>query len=407
MTKRVFFFLTDRLNAVDSYVPVAIEIKDKRPEWEIRFISFSAVGSDFLARNKSLYEAMTECGDLYVYDLQGGGRLRRILTRLRLLVGLGFAILSARKPALLMGQRFSQFPYSLFYLMARLRGGVGGRLAKGRSTDDIIQPGPMKRIMSIPQGRPSRTERLFDRDMDLNILYHRWQVHSNYSIGCIGFEDNFETVYLGLPQASPLWIERIARDTTRYAEELKKSGINFGAKCFTIFPAKPDADLNLSGTGATKDTFAAIMRHLKKHHPDATVFVRLHPIAQHVPFFGEIMDEVDHKGTVVSLAHPEVLINLSDRIIVNGPTNILGTSFVGKFIDIADYSAAYRKDRGAVSLAEGYGTIYVDPTRDDFETEFERALTDDGVFADDTVFAKRRQLIDENPLRMEALLSRL
>lgn len=407
MVQRVFFFLTDRLNAVDTYVPVALEIRDKRPDWEIRFISFSAVGSDFLTRNKSLYEAMTECGDLYVYDLQGGGRLRRILTRLRLLVGLGSAILTSRKPALLMGQRFSQFPYSLFYLMARLRGGVGGRLAKGRSTDDIIQPDAMKRIMSMPQGRPSRTERLFGRDMDLNILYHRWQVHSNYSIGCIGFEDKFETVYLGLPQGSPLWIERIDRDTARYAEELKQSGIELGAKRFTIFPAKPDADLNLCGKGATERTFAAILQHLKKHHPDATVFVRLHPIAQHVPYFAEIMKAVDHTGLIVSLAHPEVLINLSERIVVNGPTNILGTSFVGKFIDVADYSDADREARGPISLAHGYGTIFVDPRHPDFETEFERALTDDGVFADDAVFAKRKQLIDENPLRMEALLSRL
>jgi hypothetical protein len=134
------------------------------------------------------------------------------------------------------------------------------------------------------------------------------------------------------------------------------------------------------------------------------ILLRLHPVAQREPFVLDTLAEMADPHIVISLAHPEVLIALSSRVIVNGPTNIQTTSYSGRFIDCSDYSDRHYAELGEVSLTEGYGTVFVKPTGEDFAGRLERAIGDDALYEAPAVNVKRQALVDANPPNFDALI---
>ena len=105
----------------------------------------------------------------------------------------------------------------------------------------------------------------------------------------------------------------------------------------------------------------------------------------------------------LSFAHPEVLLALSRRALFNNPTNIMFSCFKAAMIDCSDYAHRHVQDHGLVSLAHGYGPLYVDPRAGDFEQKLARALEDDALFDDRELGRKRDELLKRNPPDVEAL----
>ena len=109
----------------------------------------------------------------------------------------------------------------------------------------------------------------------------------------------------------------------------------------------------------------------------------------------------------MTFAHPEVLVALSRRCITNNPTNILLAGFFGRLIDCGEYPEFHFKERGEVSLAHGYGPLYVNPLAKDFESRLALALEDDSLFEAPELTEKRDCLHRNNPPCFEALLNLL
>ena len=60
-----------------------------------------------------------------------------------------------------------------------------------------------------------------------------------------------------------------------------------------------------------------------------------------------------------------------------------------------------------MSLAHGYGPLYINPLAKDFDMQLARALEDDSLFEAPELTEKRDRLHRNNPPRFEALLSLL
>ena len=125
------------------------------------------------------------------------------------------------------------------------------------------------------------------------------------------------------------------------------------------------------------------------------------------PYLRNILYDLNNPRIVMTLAHPEVLIRLARRTIVNAPTNILFTSPEGRFIDCTDYRESDIAARNGEGFAAGYNTLYLNPTDSDFDSRFVDALDKD-FWADDPEIGSSRDLLrDRNPLRFEEFLKLL
>jgi hypothetical protein len=109
----------------------------------------------------------------------------------------------------------------------------------------------------------------------------------------------------------------------------------------------------------------------------------------------------------MTLAHPEVLIALSHRCITNNQTNILFAGFLGRLIDCGEYPEFHFKEHGEVSLAHGYGPLYINPLAKDFDARLARALEDNSLFEAPELTEKRDILHRNNPPRPDILLDLL
>ena len=109
----------------------------------------------------------------------------------------------------------------------------------------------------------------------------------------------------------------------------------------------------------------------------------------------------------MSVVHPEVLLALSHRCFANNPTNILFAGFPGRCIDCSEYPDSHFEQFGEVSLAHGYGPLYINPLAKDFDVQLARALEDDSLFEAPELTKKKDILNQNNPPRFKALLDLL
>jgi len=404
MGKQVLFLLSPRLLDLDTFIPSALALKGECPNWDIHFISFSPANADYIAQNKTLVKAMEQCGRFHNLGTANAGKASRLFRRISHFLNVAALLLKSSKPVMFLGTPYKGFPYSLWLLIAWLRGGKGHLLSKTRNTDDSIQIGARKRIMAMPQNTTSWIEAVFGRDFDAFIHYHDQQEISTYSMGRNGRIDDSRKLSIGLPNRLKSWTNLIDAETAAYRKELLKSGIDLSGEVYTFFPSKLFASLNMRTETSAGDTFTAVLEALKSEKPSATILIRLHPVSINDPFFSSEIKRVGLENALVTYAHPEVLGRLSKRIIVNGPTNIQTTMPDGNFIDCTDYSEEHLKTIGPVSLAEGYGTLYVSPREPGFTDRLVNALDDDSAYDAPGITKKRRNLNAANPPKLNKLV---
>jgi hypothetical protein len=81
--------------------------------------------------------------------------------------------------------------------------------------------------------------------------------------------------------------------------------------------------------------------------------------------------------------------------------------FHGKFIDCSEYPEFYFREHGEVSLAHGYGPLYINSLAKYFEDRLATALEDDSPFEAKELAEKWEHLHCNNPPCFEVLLNLL
>jgi hypothetical protein len=406
MPKLVLLLLSPRLVDMDTYLPVAMAIKAGRPAWDLRFVTFSSVNAAYIRRNTTLMAGLERCATLHCVAADTGPPGSRFFGRI-----VGFAriagwILGRARPVLFCGDAFKTLPYFLWYRLARLRGGRGFVLFKNRSTDESIQLASRDRLASLPQGRQGWLGRLIGIPQDGLVHFHDQQASYMFGLGLADRDAARGTTKLkiGLPTLTEGWRRLIDEQTAIERERLAGEGHDLTQPVIAFFPAKEGSGRNLRSPHSPAETFVSILKALRALRLRSLILIRPHPLSQQEPFIVDTLAEMNDPHVVITTMHPEVMIALSDRVIVNAPTNIQTTSYAGKFIDCSDYSERHYAECGAVSLAEGHGTVFVEPRGDDFAARLDRALSDDKLFEAAGSDAKRRALVEANPPRIDLLL---
>jgi len=374
--RMVIFFLSPRVIDFDTYLPVAMEMKAARPDWDIRFVTFSTENYDIIGKNPTLVEGLRRCGRLQCFSSAGpGGFIGRTLRRLTGLFSLALMIVRCPKPILFQARPFAQMPYSLFYALSRLRGGVAFLLWKNRSPD-VVHHIVWQNREKPAQHQSSFLNRLIGRDIDGLIYYHHEQKDNVSLSGRYGQIDNVPWRCIGLPHRLSRWRELIDDEVTAARVDLEKEGISADTEIYCFFAAKPFSAVNLRIPQSVEETFALCLKTLCALRPNALVLIRPHPLAVDAPHIKAGIAAVGANRARISFIHPEVLIALSRRAICDNPTNIIFSCFPGKIIDCSDYPDSHYAEFGQVSLAHGYGPVFVNPVAGDFKKRFAAALED-------------------------------
>jgi hypothetical protein len=401
----ILFLLSPRLVDFDSYLPVAMELKAQRPDWRIRFVTFSRTNAADIKRNRALWAGLEKCGSLRCLDAGGsGGWLARQVRRLKGMVTVGVWLLRSPAPVLFSGLSYDRMPYALWYLLCRARKGHAYVLFKGRAADDNIHLGSAQRIVNLPQKLSRKSPGLFGDWLDGLVYYHNKQQSYLYGLGLNGYAEDIAQLKIGLPTLTEGWRQLIADQTDRERANLVVRGHDLSNGVFAVFPAKSAASRNQRTLESPKRTFRQILEALRTIRPKSLILVRPHPIVREEAFLADTLRDLNDPQIIMTDMHPEVMIGLADRVLVNGATNIQTTSHTGCFIDCTDYDQDHFDAVGERSLVDGYGTIFIRPTRQDFVAALDQAISDEMLYDDPVINHKRHELIAENPVQIETLV---
>lgn len=391
----VLFLLSPRVIDMDTYLPVAMELKATEPSLDVRFVTFSTQNRDFIMRNGTLMEGVRRSGGLWCL----GGRNARGWIGRQLTRAVGFArlcgwLLSRPRAVLIFGFPFHTMPYALWYALARLRGGKGIVVNKSRAPDEARNASESARLRALrQQDRPSLVARLLGRDADAFVDFHDRQELFGYGILRANTMPAERRATMGLPNLLPEWVKLVEQEVATERERLRADGCDVGGEIFTFMPTKSFSSRGLRTPTSADDTCLSVLTALRRVKPDALILVRPHPLALGEPGLQRALAAVGERQVRVSFAHPEVLTALSRRVLFNAPSNVMSTGTVGRFVDCSDYKPDHFERLGQVSVAYGYGNLYVSPLGDDFPERLRAALDDDTLFDVPGLCDKRNDMI--------------
>ena len=403
--KNLLFFLSPRFVDFDTYLPIAMELAEARPEWRIRFIIFHEQNYRAILANHTMMAGLERCGSIHFLGSGDTKGLAKLWRRLR-----GFAVVTGwilrhARPVLFLSRPFSRSPYSLFFAFSKLRGGHSHLLWKHRSPDEILHLVFQTREPPQPI-KISLLSRLFGRDLDTLIHFHDRQEELG-GISAFGRIHDAPRLRIGLPQYFRSWRRFISDQIEVERARLAQEGVPRDSEIYTVFAAKTGSGANIGVPGASERSLRTVLVTLCRLRPDATILIRAHPQAMDDVHIKEAIEAVESGHVRLTFAHPEVLAELSQRCIATNQTNILFAGYTGRFMDCGEYPEFHFRKHGEVSLAHGYGPLYINPLAEDFDSRFARALADDSLFDTPELTEKINVLNHNNPPRFEALLKLL
>ncbi|MDP6781861.1 MAG: hypothetical protein QGH32_08965 [Alphaproteobacteria bacterium] len=404
--RNILFFLSPRFVDFDTYLPTAMELAEARPEWRIRFVIFHEQNYRAILANYTTMTGLGRCSSIHYLgsgDSKGIGKLWRRLSGLAVIAGW---ILRHARPVLFSSRAFSRAPYSLFAALARLRSGNSYLLWKKRSSDELHRI--RWQILDMPEKEPiSLLARMLGRDQDAVIHYHDQQQENLGEASAFGRVHDVPWLRIGMPNYFRSWRRFIEEQAEVERERLVRQGIPRDAEIYTVFTSKPGSDDNVGQPGSVGPTFRTIITTLARLRPGAVILVRAHPQAMEAPYIREGIEAAGGERIYMSLTHPEVLFALSRRCVSFSVSNMLFSGYSGHFMDCCQYPDFHFREHGEVSLAHGYGPLYVNPLGEDFASRFARALEDDSLFDAPELTNKMNALQRDNPPRFEVLLDLL
>lgn len=402
--RTVLFLLSPRVIDFDTFLPTAMELKAARPGWDLRFVTFEPRNADFIRRNDTFLAGLLLSGPLYCLGSPAGtGVLARWWRRVIGMVRLSVWLLRYPVPVLFAPRSFTAMPYNFLYALARLRGGSAFLLWKSSSPDRVHHI--VWRNRELPSARPvTWLNRLLGRDLDGIVHYHDEQDEAIGKSDCYGRIAGVPWRRMGMPHRLPAWRRLVAAETIKEMTRLRATGVAADAELYCMFAAKPYSAVNLRGADSVERVFRQAIEVLCRRRPKAVVLIRPHPLAVDEPYIAEGIASVGRERARICFAHPEVLLAICRRAIFNNPSNIMFACYPGRVIDVSDYADSHYRDMGEVSLADGYGPLFVRPGRADFESAFIALLEDDAAFDDRATTYKREALLAANPATLTLLL---
>ena len=402
LTRNVIFLLSGRVIDFDSYLPIGMELKLLRPDWDIHFVTFSPENFKFILRNPTLMSGLEKCGELHFMGATGKG-LDRWIGRFGALFGLLCLIATRSGSVLLHGRHYSEGVYRLLYLVNRLRGGQSYILPRSRLVDQGMHNVFRERFQARRESAWPFA-RLLNGWADGLLYYHDQQPIYLQGMLAYGPMRYLPRLRLGLPNLTSAWQSHIAEEVARTRNEMAAEGLD-SDNIYTVIATKTFASTQLRAGDSVVVTFEQILRALRRLCPASTILVRPHPLAVDEPYLHETLTRLDDAKISVTFLHPELLEALSKRVIINAPTNLIYTSLDGRFIDCTDYREEDLAKHGNESFGAGYGTVYVNPNEQHFDKRLALALDDSDVQPAASNIEKRRSLIANNPASVEALLT--
>lgn len=401
-SRQFVFLLSDHVIDFDTYLPVAVALKRARPEFDIRFVTFSRDNHDFILANPTLVAGLRQSGELILLDRAAGNRLLRQLRTLGVFLRIA-AWLGMRPGSVLFhGRQFSEGPYAILYLLNRLLGGKGILLARSRQPDAGIKTNILPRFQNnSAEGIASRVARFIGRDHDGFIHYHDAQDLYLRTLRQWGRIDIDGATRMGLPNLLPEWQSLLDKEMTQARRQLREEGFN-ADEIYAVFAPKSFSSKYLRLPDSGERSFRMAIEALKALRPDATILVRPHPRAMNEPWLVEAIRDIAHPRLKMTLLHPELLCALARRTIAPNNTTTMMIAAEGRYIDCTDYAADHYETLGERSLCDGYNCIFVNPSKADFVQRFAAALQDDAWNA--SLSQERDELIRRNPPRLDLLL---
>jgi hypothetical protein len=399
--RRLVFLLSDNVIDFDTYLPIAMELKQARPEFDIRFVTFSRANHDFILANPTLIAGLAKCGELILIDRAGNAMTRRLRT-LAAFARIAGWLVARPGGTLFHGRQFSERPYAMLYLLNRVLRGKGYLLLRVRQPDDGIKVNILPRF-NVPMGKSSWVERWFGRDHDGMIVYHRNQERYIHTLNQFGRVDIMPRLTAGLPNLWPQWQMLVEREIERERHALAADGLNVD-EIYTLLAPKSFSSRYLRMADSTERVFRNILESLRRMRPGATLLIRPHPRAFKEPWFEKAVAELGDPGVRISLTHPDVLVALSRRVIAPNTSTIMFVVDRGRFIDCTDYADEHFAVHGRMSQCHGYDTAYLDPNDPDLDRSLASLLDDTQWPVDASMTARRHALIDGNPHGSDAIL---
>lgn len=402
----IVFFVSPRIIDFDTYLPTAMALKAAHPEWDIRFVTFSKENYDYIQRGSMHVAALEQSGTLfYLGSEEKAGLLLKLAHRIRTFFTICGWIMRRPRPVLFLGIPYSTMPYVVWYALARLKRGSGYMLWKIRSPDKCHHR--VRQVRRVPPAArsPSALAHLLGRQCDGLIHYHDDQEENIAWASSYGKFDNVPRIKIGMPHYFAQWRNFMEAEVERERARLQDEGIGRDVEIYAMFPAKPLSSETLREPGSIEMPFAKTLAAISRLRPKSLILVRPHPLAQNEPYVREAMERVGRDRARLYFGHPEAMIALSRRAIFNNPTNILFSCYFGRLIDVSDYAEEHFSEFGDVSLAHGYGAVYVNPRSDDFESRLATALESDEMFDEPELTAAREDLLRNSPADVRPLLS--
>lgn len=402
--RSVTFFLSPRIVDLDSYLPVAMEIKAAQPDWTIRFIAFDKAIPEAVSRNPSIRDGIAKCASLLYCGTQGTAQLQRSLQRIKSFLRIALPILFGPKPVLVNSRPYSSFPYDLLAGIAHLRGGKAIILCKNRSPDAVHELMFTFRDIPAQQGGSRLATVLAKFDADALVHYHDAQENLLHEISRFGRISGIPQLAIGMPHRLPAWKKFIEGEAARERAALESEDLLGHGPVYGVFAAKPGSGDNLGLPGAVERSFNALIPVLLEASPDATILIRAHPKAVGADYIENCI-RMNPGRVRMTFIHPEVLIALCDRVFANNPTNVLFHGFGGCQVDVSEYPEEHIRKHGAVSLAHGLGPVYADPREQAFKARITDMLENAELFSgqDDAMTS----LLERNPPNIGALITLL
>jgi len=403
--RTVLFLLGQKLVDFDAYLPVAMALKEQRPDWQIRFLTFSRENFEFLRQNTTLMAGLQTCGTLHCTDNQNrSGFIFRQMNRLRVHMMIAGWLLRFSRPLLLNSLPFCRLNLLIWFLITKFNGGKCFVMVKHRVVESFILPGHRERIEPELQARQSGLGRLMFQRYDALLHFHDQQAHTLRLYGLDDSGSGLPVVSLGLQTLSSAWRQLIREQAEVERRKLSEQGFDMSGEVYSFMLSKSFKSRDMRAPDSVEYAFRVPLITLRELKPEAIILIRPHPAAVDDPFLVDTLKELNDPGIVVTLAHPEVMVSLSRRTFFHVPNTVMATSYEARIIDCSEYPDSFLNERDGIPPAHGFGGIHVDPRSEDFRKRFSQAIEDDEAYAVGDVDAVRRQLIERNPPNLAALL---
>lgn len=395
----IVFLLSPRLLDFDTYVPIAKAIRDVRPEWRIVFVSFDETASRYMARNEMLYQIASDHAEILC--LTGG---KPLLRKLAFALKLFALTISRRSPVLFLGRPFSSKLFVMLRRIARIRGGDGHFLRKDRGVDQLVPPVIEARWRQRDAAENSSGKSAADKNFGKFISYSGQDTLHLLSSGIHASDINDRSVAIGLPNFASWWSSLIETKADELRVRLSHEHPNASGPTFSVFPGKLFAGTTQRDMDSPKDSFRKLIRFKQAHYPDSLMVIRLHPVDDKSSFFSDCLEEEGAQHCCFLLDHPEVIVRATDFSFVTAHTNIQVTTPFGRFIDFSDYDELHFQHRGEKSLADGFGSLYVNPQSTDYQDEIADLISNPDVFDQPANLWRRQEMIEKHQFNVTKLL---